>query len=625
MAFTPVPISATCAVTPACNLVSNGWNSMTEFGNDSYAYTLSYVDALIGSINPAQIEVPTADLTLNFPSTTLGAPAIPSTPPVPTDLDITVPPTPPAPTLNAISQIDVPDTPQFLAQYPTINLPAAPSAITDEAPSGAPTFTTPTVPVAPDTVIPEAPTLRSLNIPDAPTLDIPEFTAIAPDPVVGVFNPSIDFTEALYDSTLLQQVQSVLLTTLQNGDGGLPEDIVDQIWNRERERELKEYNRAAATALDDFAARGFDMPPGALQSRLRVAERENITAAITMGREKTIEQVQRAYEHLKFVIQSTIGLEGQLMNYTNNMYQRLLQVQTALLDAGVAVYNAKVNAYNAEVQAYRVYADVFKTQVDAELTKIEVFRAEIEAQKAIGELNVQDLEAYKIAVDAVQTISEVYRTEMQAAQIEAEVQRVSIEAFRAEVEAYTAKVQAKTAEYEGYAQQINGELAKTRVYESAASAYGSEVQGYRALVDAESARVRADVDVNKALVDEYQGKVSAFRALVEAESTKIGSKVQAFGAEIDAFRAAISGEVAKTEAERANLTAQVSVAASEADLRLKQAEANISRAQTLLGLYNEALKSGATVSAQITASAMDAINLSAGISGSDQTNYNYSL
>ena len=65
--FTPVAISPTCAVTPACNLVSNGWNSMTDFGNDVYAETQTYLDALYAQITPADLDVPVANLVVEFP------------------------------------------------------------------------------------------------------------------------------------------------------------------------------------------------------------------------------------------------------------------------------------------------------------------------------------------------------------------------------------------------------------------------------------------------------------------------------------------------------------------------------------------------------------------------------
>lgn len=618
--FSPVPISQACSITPACNLVSNGWNSMTDFGNDVYADTKYYLDALYGQIDPNDLEVPTAALAVQLPTPNLSSPLIGPAPTPTANLTPTIPSVPQAPTIPAVPSLNVPSAPQFLTAFPTVNLPAAPGALQATEPGAAPTFNAPPIPVSPNTTIPAAPTLRSLNIPNAPVVTIPTFGGTDPGLFNDTFTPNINYSESLYDSALLQEVQGVLLDSLQNGDGGLDPLTVDQMWERERERELMEYRRAVDTSQDEFASRGFGLPPGALSARLREVERENIGKTVTMGREKTIENIQRAYEHVKFVIQNTIGLEGQLMNYTNSLYQRLLTVQTSLLEAGVSSFNAKVQAYNAQVQAYGVYAQVFNTRVQAELTKIEVFRAQIEGQKAIGELNVQDLELYKTGIDAVQSVVEIYRVEMQAAQIEAETQRVGIDAFRAEVEAYKAKIDAKTAEYEGYAQQINGELAKTRIYETSANAYSSEVQGYRALVDAESTRVRADTDQNRALIEQYQGEIAAFKVQVDAESSRIGAEVNSFGAQVEAYRAEITGETAKTDAQVANLRAEVDVASTDAQLQLEVTRANIARAQAFLGLYSDTLKSGAEISAQLTASAMDAINLSAGISGSDITN-----
>ena len=617
--FTPVPISAACASVPPCNIVSTGWNSMANFGNEMYETTATYLDTLYNLISPSELDVPEAVVTVDFPNTQLTPPEIGPAPTVPTNLTLNLPPTPSDPTLSAIAQINVPSPPEFLTAFPSVNIPAAPTPVTDQAPSNPPTFVTPTLPDSPDTTLPTAPTLRTLQIPDAPVITIPTFGGTEPGSLDEVFTPTITFSESLYDSTLLDAVQAELLSVLQNGDSGLPDTVIDQIWEKERERELKEYRRGVGTANVEFAARGFEMPPGALQARLEMVERENIDASITMGREKTVENLTRAYEHVKFAIQNTIGLEGQLMNYTNSMYQRLLQVQTALLDAGVAAYNSKVQAYNARVQAYGVYAQVFQTQVQAELTKIEVYRAQIEGQKAIGDLNVQDIEVYKSNIQAIETIAEVYRTEMQAAQIESEVQRVGIDAFRAEVEAYRAKVEAKASEYEGYAQSINGELAKVRLYEVDANAYRAQVDGYRSLVESESTRLRADVDQNRAVIEQYQGRVAAYRALVEAESSRLGAEVGAFGAEVEGYRATIAGETAKTDSQRDNLRAQVDIASNQSQIQLQTITANIQRAQTYLTLYSDILKSSAEVASQMMASTMDTIDLSAKISGIDQT------
>lgn len=608
-----VPVAVQSNATYALQTMQAGYNSAWKYADAAFDNSMYFLESMYNAVDPSTVkDIPKVNLTVSFPDPNLTNIQVPDVPESPTDLSPVIPQVPASPTLSAVAGINLPSTPQFLAEFPTLELPAVPSPLSATEPGAAPGFSSPDIPVSPDTVLPTAPTLAGYNLPTPPSITLPEFSHSEPN-ADDITSPggTINFTEELYDSALLSASQSRLLAAINSGDSGLPDSIVNQMWEQERNRATKVSVTAKMEAMEVFASRGFAMPPGALEARMREIDREAELAHNEASRTKAIEDAQRAYDFVKFALSITVQLETQLMSYTNSMYQRALEVQTTLYRAGIDIYNAKVGLYNAKVQAWIGYTQVFRAQLEAELSKLEVYKSEIEAQQLIGQLNSQKLEAYKIGIDAVNSIVAKYKTEMEAAAIEADIQKQALEAYRAEVEAYQAKVEAKAVEYKGYAEQVNAEISKTRIYETAAQAYNSEVGAFRALVDAEGIRIRGETELNKSRVTEYEAKIRAFATLVEAERTRITASLDSFRTEVAAFEAELRAEVAQSETERSNYAAQVEAASKEADLRLKEAEVNITSATNNLSMYNKSLEAGASISEQLAASALDVLSISA--------------
>jgi len=540
------------------------------------------------------------------------------------DVTFTTPDVPQLGGLINVRAIQVDDPPEFIAQLPYIDLPGAPGDLEAQVPGSSPEITPIILPDAPEYVIPPVPDLRDIILPEVPILEEIIFEGTTPDDS-NVIPPSqtINWDEALYDSELLQAVNTKLLDDIQNGTAGLPEVIEQQFYDRASNREVDAGRKAKQDAADEFASRGFSLPPGALTRRMQEINQDVLSKQSTLSREVYINQAERALQQMQFALTTAVQYEGQLMGYANNVAQRAFDAQKAIMDASIAVFNANVAHYNSQVQAYLGYAQVFKTRIEAENAKLDLYNAQLQGQKLIGDLNLQDLEAYKAELDAIVTVVDLYKTEVQAKMAEVDIQRLTLEGYRTEVEAYRALVAAKTSEYQGYTARINGEMSKVQLYSEEVNAYKARIDGYSALTSAYAAQTSSDISVNQGRLAEFAGKLDAFKTEVATESERIRAETTNYTAEVQGYAATVSGESARLGGDVSVAQVQTQQQTNVANIQLKEAEINIQRAINSLSLMLGSMGEGANVSSSLAAAALSAVNLSAGVSGSDSTTWSY--
>lgn len=604
-----------------CEIVNNGWTVGMSYGREAVQETYEFLNSLSTAVSTT--EIPSGDVSLTVPTLRNVEFQLPADVPEP-NLAFGSIASPASPNIGSLSTLSIPSAPAFLATYPDITLPDTPQPLTLVAPTDVPSFTNPDTPDAPDVYIPPVPTLRDFNLPLAPSVDLPEFTHNAPTDNIGALLSDFSFSEDPYSSSVLTAVNTKLLYDIQNGTAGLPVAVETAIWDRARSRENAEAARAKRSVLADFAGRGFTMPAGVLEARLREAEEEIIRKNITLSRDEAINQAERALQQMQFALTTAVQLESQLINFASQVAQRSLEAATTAATVGIQIYQAKAQVYQIRMQAFNTYADIFKIRTEAELAKLDEYRALLEGQKLVGDLNLQHLEAYKSQLQGIESIVQVYRTEMEAAQIEADIQRTALQAFEARVNAYSAAVNAKTQEFQGYATQVQGEVAKIQLYEGEVNAYNSRVNAYRALVDAKKTESDANISVKQLQISKYQSDIQAFQANIAAEAARIGSQAQAFQASVQAFSAKVAAQSDYTRSVQAENESKVRIAGVEADVKLKSAEVEIQKSINALNAAIQAIQGGANVSSQLAASALSMVNLSGSISGSSDVSYNYS-
>lgn len=594
---------------------------MAKFdGQPNYWYQLALRE--VEATNNYLVALAAATVGVNPPTIT---PVWPSTPPAPTLAGTTLPtfeqvvwqmPNMPTPFSGSLTLGDYLPAP-FDTNPPVLSYGTAPADFTEALPT-APgvdvSYTMPTLSLT----LPSPPSLLSistytfggLTLPTPISGDIPELSVVAP--TVVEYIPG-----SMYTSSLLQNAQSILQDYIVNGGTALPPAVEEALWNRGRDREYRAQADAIAE-LERMEALGYAFPPGVyINARTKISTEMGYVAT-TLSREIAIENAKLEQENIKWAMQSAIQLEGQLIQYNNQVEQRLFEAAKYATEAGIQIYNAKVQAYAAYLDAYKTKVNIYEAQIRAELAKVEAYKAEMEAESVKAQVNTALVQQYKTQVDAALANVEVFKAEVSAIQLKAEIEKMKIEIFGEQVKAYGAKVNAYTAGVEGFRAKVGAEASKQ-------DAFRSQVQAYAAQVEAGAKVIEAKIDEYKANIDAKTAEWEGYKAAAAAES----SKAQAITAGNQALAESYKAEVTAVSSYNEVLTKQWQVAVDQAqrtaEIGIQAAKANAELYTTTRSLALEAAKVGAQVSAQIGAAALNSANWSWSESTSDSTSLSNSV
>ena len=554
--------------------------------------------------------------------------------------DFVAPPDPTEPVINPINVV-IPDyvpitigedfdsvgpAPDWLIADPVLNLPVAPDALNVPAPGDAPTIITDFLyPDAPVTVLPATPTFEQLNLPSAPSVNIGEFLETLPD-VSSIGAPpsnTFNWTEVFYTDNLLEATQLELLDRILNGGTGLNPIVEQSIWDRARNREDKNSLRSKEELIKEQAARGFYSPPGALTAGLNFLAQETQSKNADLSREIALKQADLEQSNIQFALQSSLDLEGKLLSYSDSMQNRAFEAEKTTVELAIELYKVRVQQFGIELETYKAAADVFEATIRAELAKVEIYKTEIQAQSLINDVNKTTVDLYVSQVNAIKIAVDVYTAEIDAVNSRVRSEGLKLENFKLEVDTYTAQVGAKRDEFGIYAEQIKAELAKVTVFESQARAFTSRIQAYSVEIGAEAAKVDADIAQVDAYTKGYSAQVDGLVSQAKANQMQVESAVDIYRGQASIFTAKVSAESARVDAESKLYDLQVREATAQAEIALKNADIALANADNIAKLQLEAIKAGATVSSQLAASSLSAMNIGASISGSSVDQHTY--
>lgn len=594
----------------AFDLVAGAMDDAKTFAAVAETRALDTI-ALLGQF---QVDLPPIAVP-DVPVTDLPIPSVDAPPAQPTDLSASFPTAPMDPTLGALTPFSLDTPPDFTASMPVLAELNFPNPLTATVPS-APSLDLVSVPVAPDFVLPVVPDLLALNLPAAPTLDLPSFNAALSDMPTAP-DVSFAYAESAYQTALLGAMNSRLLDFVNGASTGLTPEVEQAIWNRGRDREAAQLQRAIDEAQRMFAARGFELPGGTLATMIQQAVQDSIGRDVSLSRDVMIKQAELEQSNFHFAFQTAMQLESRLIEHFDQVQTRALDAAKYAVQAVLEIFRARVMLYQADVQAFQARAAVYETQLKAALAQLDVYRAELDGQKLIGELNVQQVEIYKGMLQGVLATADIYKTQVSAANLRIEANNSLLAGFREQVNAYVAQVQAKNSEYEGYATQVKAEVAQVQMFGEEVNAYKSRIEAYGALVNARLGAATLEFkQLQEFPLEAYKARIGAFGAQVAAEAERLKALTTVYDTEVKAYsatedakaRLSMAGaEVVKATAGAAAERAKVAVAVAEANGRLAVASHETAQAS---------LRAAGQLAGQLAAAAMAARNVHASIQSS---------
>jgi len=202
------------------------------------------------------------------------------------------------------------------------------------------------------------------------------------DEMFGQLYPDFDARFNAFMARFFPRVEACLQTsigewlcdTIQNGGTGIPADIENQIWERSRAREQLDSARQTEQIIENFAERGYTLPPGALFAATQDIERQLSQKISTHARDVAIKQAEIEIENIRFAITSGIQLRQIALNAVNDYLRAWLdtaklavEYANALVSAKLRLYDSTSAYYSALIAAARLEYDWGKDKADQTL------------------------------------------------------------------------------------------------------------------------------------------------------------------------------------------------------------------------------------------------------------------
>lgn len=568
--------------------------------------------------NPEPVDFPTAppssvDLTLPvFDAINLDLPAEPGV----------------APEFQDIGTVEVGALPVLTDAAPTLVLPTLPSQIApfnQTAPSINtsiafpeppdqllhPTFDAPVLvdrqePGKPNVMLPSFDAVQPTGIPSAPTDLAASFDAAyrnAAPSTITMLNGYVDDFIAKHDPsyfTRMEKVQAQLDKYLAGGTGFSPA-VEDAIYSRARGKNDAEARRSRDSALQDAAARGFTMPPGAALAIIRGARQAGADNNARAATDIAIKQAEIEQANLQFVVTTSAGLRATMLNAALSYHQNLMGINSQALDYAKSVlgsiietYNTAVRIYSLKLDGYRTEASVYETRLKAAMAGIELYQVEIQALTALTNVDRAKVDVYKARLEGLNSLANVYRAQIDAVTGRVSLEKLKLEVFQAQAQAYATVVQGKNAEYQGYSAAIEGQSAIAKIYATRVDAYQAELGGYKAGIEAKTAAVQAAALTNKSRAENYGATISGYSSVVQARGEVARTKLEGQRQQLQAFTAqaqAVESDArVKIEYYRATSSTAIENARMNLTAQVQQSESQRSFGQTIaqLGQYTSA-------------------------------------
>lgn len=515
---------------------------------------------------------------------------------------------------------DIPDPPT----PPVITIPDAPAEDAVEMPARPDINLTVTLPDAPSTALPEMGELLAIKLPAFVFPDLPTFNGTPPAADFAVPDSvTLNWTEPEYASELLDEV-SAEVRRMMAGGTGLPPAVEAAIFARSRDRAALETERAVSDAFADWAARGFEMPPGMLVKQVAVAREAGQMRAAEANRDLAIEAAKWEIENLRFAVQQGIALEGLTLNLFENAVKRMFEAARFHAESRISLLNAHVAVFNARNDGFRLMVEVYKTNLEGALSKLQAYKTAVDAQAVIGQINEQTVEVFKARLAAVGQNVEVFKALMEGVKIKSEADRVQLEAYKTDVQAAAEKLQAMKNRFDAYESRLKGETAKAGVFEAQTSAYAETVRAIAAKTDAQRASAQIAADAARIKLSAYEAELRGIDLRNDTTFKKLSTQAEVLRTRLSAWEAMARANIAENETQVRYIDMGLRTNLMYTEAKMKEYEAKLERAIKEASIALESAKAMGQYSSQIVAGAMSAVNIGASVSAGGTTADNYS-
>ena len=461
--------------------------------------------------------------------------------------------------------------------------------------------------------LPPIPKITDKVIPAPPEYTEYVFEGIRPTDNLKPPTSMFVYNEAEYNSEVANQLTEKILSELSAGSTGLTEDVENAIWDRARERQVQENEEAYQRELTFFSSRGFSLPPGQLNAKLRGIQARIDQKNQDLNNDILVQSSELAQKNAQFIITSAIQLEKNLMDNSNQVANRAFEKAKATLQFIHDQFDLALKHLAMKWDGYKVLAQVYETKIRAEIAKAEWYEKLIAGIEAGTRAEALAIQAYESIVKGLETLVTMYATEMEAAKIQSEIDVNNLRGYQIKADVFTKKVDAVTAKYQARQTQIAGESEKINMYKTENEAYAIQTEAVKNIADIALSKAEIKLKGHQGYLEHLRTMLEKYKIESDVNMAKAETELKLSGLDVDIFKAEIAKYQADIDAIIKNYLGKVDAAKAESEIIISERQIALQKLLGEKGLISEQMIATSELGGKIAAAALTSISASTNI------------
>jgi hypothetical protein len=476
----------------------------------------------------------------------------------------------------SIAERAMQDAPQEQFSAPTINLPTAPTFAPLVKPSSLVITMPDDIPDTPVVNLPSDLTVGDQTVPNIPSISLPTWGEVIPTMDIDLPSTTLAYVEPVYTSTLKTAIASKLLDGVNSGGTGLGTTVSTNIWNADVERLEQQKDDDIDKVMNLYAGRGFDLPTGMMAMQVQEILKNYTNDRAQNSRTISIEEAKLAKEMTQFFLSTGLSLEQIEIAHANNVANRALDAQKAVVQFSIDLFNSKVVKYNLELEKYKAKAIESEMLLKIQELVLSQYKAELEGVDVKLKQDAIKIENYNALLASHDINIKLYQSQVAAVLAQLSIEKGKVDVFRGEIDAYVAEIGAQKSQYDLYLAEIEGETARIDIYSKEVDAYATRVNAVKVSNDVVVERVKADVSIEEMNLRSHLANIELYKAKSDQAISEIGQEADLYRTESAVFQTLLSHAQSQSEM---NIQTQIrtqSLIQVNAEMSLEAAKANLS-------------------------------------------------
>lgn len=205
----------------------------------------------------------------------------------------------------------------------------------------------------------------------SPTTDLSTDFRNAYNEAFADFTPTVlasvvDYIARFFPAALATVVDDWIQRAIVTGGTGILPAIEAAIWERARSRDVIEGVRLEQEAMDQFASRGFLLPPGALAARALEVQRDAANKSSTIGRDVAIKAAELEVANVRFAVEQGLRVRLAVISGIGDYVRAWMKPAEDAVAYAIALVNAKEKLWNEASNYYNALVNEARMKLEGQ-------------------------------------------------------------------------------------------------------------------------------------------------------------------------------------------------------------------------------------------------------------------